>query len=122
MVLDATMKHLLAQVPQFLVIHCHICKMGFLRVVTHFYGKKHFLNLVPGPEFRVTYVRLACYDGFESFLCIYFVGPVDPAPVKRNSKLCQAVDVIRRCMHQSNYALHEGCVYRKVPESKYTYR
>ena len=71
-------------------------------------------------KFVVTSVRLACY-GFESFLCIYFLGPVDPAPVKPNSKLCQAVDVIRRCMHQSNYALHDGCVYRKVPESKYTY-
>ena len=44
-----------------------------------------------------------------------------PIPAKPSSKICQAVDVIKRIMKNQNFALHDGCIYKLAPEAMYTY-
>ena len=40
---------------------------------------------------------------------------------KTASKIGQSVDLIRRVMKRNNYGLHDGCIYKKLEEFKYTY-
>ena len=37
------------------------------------------------------------------------------------SKLCQAIDIIKRTMDKQNCSLYRGCVYRLIPESTKTF-
>lgn len=52
---------------------------------------------------------------------IYVLGDV-PCQIQRpTSKLCQAIDIVRRVMADENCKLHKGFVYKFIPESTKTY-
>jgi len=43
------------------------------------------------------------------------------AALKPTTPLMQAIDVLRRYMNQFNFGLFDGSVYKKAPESKFTF-
>ena len=44
-----------------------------------------------------------------------------PVPVKPTSKLMIAVDALRRHMEDRKYAICNGCVYKKIDDSQFTF-
>ena len=56
-----------------------------------------------------------------SFLCTPTESTSVSAQMRPTSRLMQAVDVVKRFMDQFSYALHDGCMYRKPKEAKYTF-
>ena len=42
-------------------------------------------------------------------------------PVKPSSKICQAIDVVRRIMEQRRFGLHDGSVFKLAPDAVSTF-
>ena len=52
---------------------------------------------------------------------ILFAGKAASVAVAPSTKLCKAIDVIRRILEKSCCKLYDGSVYKKISEAKYTY-
>ena len=51
----------------------------------------------------------------------HYLGNSVSVPQNPSSKIRQSVYLIRRVMKSNNYGLHDGCIYKKLEECKYTY-
>lgn len=55
-------------------------------------------------------------------LCLCFpLGNVVSLPHRPRSKICQAVDLVRRILEETDSGLSAGCIYVKVPQSTKTF-